>query len=65
MQDSKLDIRLLANGRFSSRPKTKYIKVKYFLATDLIKHGEMEVECYQAELVWADVLNKPKQGEDF
>ena len=28
MQDSKLDIRLLVNDRFSSRPKTKHMKVK-------------------------------------
>ena len=39
--------------------------MKYFLATDLIKYGEIELEYFSAELMGADVLNKPKQGRDF
>ena len=65
IQDSKSDIRLMVNGIFSSGPKTNHIKVKYFLATDLIKYGEIELEYFSAELMGADVLNKPKQGKDF
>ena len=65
MQDNKSDIRVLVNRKFSSRLKTKHIQVKYFLATDLIKREEMEMEYFPAELMWADVLKKPKQEEDF
>ena len=60
MQDNELEIRLLVNRKLSSGPKTKHTKVKYFLATDLIKQGEMEVEYYPSKLMWDNILEKPK-----
>ena len=51
MQDNESEIRLLVNGRFSSGPKTKHTQVKYFLAMDLIKRGEMEVKYCPAKLM--------------
>ena len=65
MQDNESENRLLANGIFSRGSKTKHIKVKYFLATDLIKRGEIEVEYCPSKLMWANVYNKHKQGKNF
>ena len=53
------------NGRSSSSKRTKHIKSRYFFIQDKIADGDLEVEHCPTERMWADVLNKPKQGKVF
>jgi hypothetical protein len=56
---------LIKNGRFSSRKKTKHIKVKFFFIKDRVDSGEIKVINCPAEEMWADVLTKPLLGMAF
>jgi hypothetical protein len=47
---------LIKNGRFSSRKKTKHIKVKFFFIKDRVDSGEIRVINFPAEEMWADAL---------
>ena len=58
-------MRLETNGQFSSTKRTKHIKARYFFTKDIIDEGEVEVQYCPTEEMWADVLNKPKQGQAF
>ena len=64
-QDNKSTILLAENGRQSSSKRTKHIKAKYFFIKDKIKNGDMSLTYCPADRMWADVLNKPKQGRLF
>ena len=56
---------LAKNGYVSSSKRTKHIKVKYLY----IKHhhalGELTLQYFPTEEMWADVLTKPLQGSKF
>ena len=41
------------------------MQARYFFIKDKIKSGEVFVEYCPTEMMWADVLNKPKQGRPF
>ena len=58
-------MRLETNGALSSSKRTKHIHARYFFIKDKIESGEVEVEYCPTEMMWADVLNKPKQGKGF
>ncbi len=53
------------NGRISSSKQTKHIKAKFFLINDYYKAGEIDVRYYPTDVMWADVLTKPLQGQKF
>ena len=55
----------MMNGRLSSTKRTKHIHARYFLVKDYIERGEIKAVHCPAEGMWADVLNKPKQGASF
>ncbi len=56
---------LMKNRQFSSRKKTKHIKVKFFYIKDRVDKEDMRViDCPTGEM-WADVLIKPLQGMAF
>jgi hypothetical protein len=64
-QDNQATLRLLTNGRLSSTKRTRHIHARYFLVKDYIKRGKIKAVHCPAETMWADVLNKPKQGAAF
>ena len=64
-QDNQSTMRLEMNGALSSSSRTKHIHARYYFITDRIEMGEVEVVYCPTEQMWADVLNKPKQGRPF
>ena len=64
-QDNQATMRLEVNGAFLSSKRTKHIHARYFFITDRITEGEVEVQYCPTEMMWADVLTKPKQGKPF
>jgi hypothetical protein len=53
------------NGRMSSSKRTKHIKAKYFLIKDYYNSGEIDLRYCPTDVMWANVLNKPLQGQKF
>jgi hypothetical protein len=53
------------NGRISSSKWTKHIKAKYFLIKDYYESGEIDLWYCLTDVMWADVLTKPLQGQKF
>jgi hypothetical protein len=53
------------NGRISSSKQTKHIKAKYFLIKDYYKSGEIDLHYCPTDVMWADILTKPLQGQKF
>ena len=58
-------MRLETNGVLSSSKRTKHIHARYFFIADKVATGEVEIQYCPTEMMWADVLNKPKQGKGF
>jgi hypothetical protein len=64
-QDNMSSLSLKKNGRVSSSKWTKHIKAKYFLIKNYYNSGEIDL-CYcSTDVMWADVLTKPLQGQKF
>jgi hypothetical protein len=53
------------NGRVSSLKRTKHIKAKYFLIKDYYDSGEIDLRSCPTDMIWADILTKPLQGQKF
>jgi hypothetical protein len=53
------------NGRISSSKRTKHIKAKYFLVKDYYESEEIDFRYCPTDIMWADVLTKPLQGQKF
>ena len=49
----------------SSSKRTKHIKAKYFLIKDYYDSGEIDLRYCPTDVMWADVLTKPLQGQKF
>ena len=64
-QDNLSTMRLAINGSLSSSSRTKHIKAKYYFVRDKIEEGEVDLRHCPTEVMWSDVLNKPKQGAGF
>lgn len=64
-QDNKPTILLETNGRASSSKRTKHIRARYFFIRDKVADGDVQIEYCPTKEMWADVLNKPKQGSEF
>jgi hypothetical protein len=64
-QDNMSSLSLEKNGRISSSNRTKHIKAKYFLIKDYYKLGEIDLHYCPTDVMWADVLTKPLQGQKF
>jgi hypothetical protein len=66
-QDNQLMMRLEVNGSFSSSKCTKHIKCRYFFIRDKIKDGDLAVQYFPTEIMWADVLtnHQTKTGRIF
>jgi hypothetical protein len=56
---------LKVNRSFSSSKHTKHIRCCYLFIHDKIADGNLEVLYCPTEIMWANVLTKPKQGGPF
>jgi hypothetical protein len=63
--DNQSLMQLEVNGSYSSSKCMKHIKCRYFFIRDKIKDGDLAVQYSPTEIMWADVLTKPKQGGPF
>ncbi len=43
----------------------KHIKAKYFLIKDYYDSGEIDLRYCPTDVMWADILTKPLQGQKF
>jgi hypothetical protein len=64
-QDNMSALSLEKNGRISSSKRTKHIKAKFFLIKDYYEAGDLDVQYCPTDVMWADVLTKPLQGQKF
>ncbi len=64
-QDNLSALSLEKNGRILSFKRTKHIKAKFFLVKDYYEAGEIDVWYWPIDVMWADVLTKPLQGQKF
>ncbi len=62
-QDNMSSLSLEKNGRVSSSKRTKHIKANYFLIKDYYDSGEIDLRYCPIDMMWADILTKPLQGQ--
>jgi hypothetical protein len=63
-QDNTSTIRIAMNGK-SCSDRTKHIKLRYFFIKQYIDSGEFDVTHCPTEMMLADLLTKPLQGNKF
>ena len=63
LQDNKSGMLLETNGKFLSSKRTKHINNKYFLITDKIAQGDLQLEYCPTNKMWSDGHTKPKQQD--
>lgn len=64
MQDNQSTMKMIQNGT-STALRTKHINVKYFHLKEIIEKGEIKLQYLQTQLMTADLLTKPIQGNLF
>ena len=63
-QDNMSTMRLAENGR-SNSDRTKHIKLRYFFIKQYLDSGEFELVHCPTDVMIADILTKPLQGDVF
>jgi hypothetical protein len=63
-QDNISTMRLAKNGR-SNSDRTKHIKIRYFFVKQYLDSGEFEMVHCPTDIMIADILTKPLQGDAF
>ena len=64
-QDNKSAILLENNGKRSAGKRSRALNVRYFFLTDQVEKGNLSIEYCPTDLMWADFMTKPLQGEKF
>ena len=64
-QDNKSTILLAKNGRMSAGKNSKHIKNRFFLITDKVAQGDLEIRHKGTDDMWDDMNTKPVQGKLF
>ena len=64
-QDNKSTILLAKNGRMSTEKNRKHVKNRFFLITDKVSQGDLEIRHMGKKEMWADINTKPVQGQLF
>jgi hypothetical protein len=64
-QDNMSALLLEQNRWVLSSKRTKHIKAKYFLIKNYYNAGEIDIKLCPVDAMWADILNKPLQGQKF
>ena len=63
-QDNLSCMHLIARGKASSE-RSRHIAIRYFWLKERVDEGEMQIEHLATELMPANILTKPLQGEQF
>ena len=63
-QDNLSCMHLLAKGKASSE-RSRHIAIRYFWLKERVDEGEIKIEHLATELMPANILTKPLQGEQF
>jgi hypothetical protein len=63
-QDNLSCMALIEKGRSSSE-RTRHISIRYFWIQERVNDGEAVVEHMRSELLFANILTKPLQGQQF
>ena len=63
-QDNLSCMHLLAKGKASSE-RSRHIAIRYFWIKERVDEGEIKIEHLATELMPANILTKPLQGEQF
>ena len=64
-QDNKSAILLENNGKRSAGKRSRALNVRYFFLTDQVEKGNLTIEYCPTDVMWADFMTKPLQGEKF
>ena len=64
-QDNKSAILLENNGKRSAGKRSRALNVRYFFLTDQVEKGNLSIEYCPTDVMWADFMTKPLQGEKF
>jgi hypothetical protein len=64
-QDNMSLLSLEKNKKVSFSKWTKHIKAKYFLIKNYYNSGEIDLRYCPIDVMWADFLTKPLQGQKF
>ena len=64
-QDNKSTILLENNGKASSGKRTRALNIRYFMVTDQVKRGNVQIEYCPTDDVLADCMTKGLQGVKF
>ena len=65
LQDNKSTILLEENGKSSSSKRTRALNIRYFMITDQIKRGNVNVKYCPTDNMIGDYMTKPLQGIKF
>jgi hypothetical protein len=63
-QDNMSTISMAKNG-YSTSDRTKHIKIRFFFIKQFLDSGEFEIEHCPTDIMLADLLTKPLQGQKF
>ena len=64
-QDNKSAILLENNSKRSAGKRSRALNVRYFFLTDQVEKGNLTIEYCPTDVMWADFMTKPLQGEKF
>jgi hypothetical protein len=64
LEDNKAAIQLIKHGRPTSE-RTRHIKIRHFFIKQFLETGEIEIKYCPTDLMIADILTKPLQGDRF
>ena len=64
-QDNKSDILLEMNVKMPISKRTKHIKVRFLFTIDAISRGDMSMDYFPTDKMWADILTKPLKVNAF
>ena len=64
-QDNKSAILLGNNGKRRAKKRSRALNVRYFFLTDQVKKRNLTIEYCPTDVMWADFMTKPLQGEKF
>ena len=64
-QDNKSAILLENNGKRSAGKRSRALNDRYYFLTDQVEKGNLSIEYCPTDIMWADFMTKPLQGEKF
>ena len=64
-QDNKSAILLESNGKRSAEKRLRALNLQYIFLTDQVEKGNLSIEYCPTDVMWADFMTKPLQGEKF